>query len=167
MTGRSIRGFSTRSELPGTTIDDTAEQVTERGGVGIAIRCDHAVDTDVDALFERIHQGQGRLDLLVNNVWGGYEKDPDGDFVSSFWEQPLWRWDAMFQSGVRAYYTATPLAARLMIKQGQGQIINTTFWDRDKYMQPLSYDLSKQAINRMTYGFYEQMKILGLVVKFY
>lgn len=152
VTGRSIREDITRPELPGTTVNDTAEQITERGGMGIPVRCDHTVDADVDVLFERVKQEQGRLDILVNNVWGGYEKDPDGDFVSPFWEQPLWRWDAMFTSGVRAHYTASRLATRLMIPQGQGLIINTTFWDRDKYMQPLSYYLSKQTINRMVYG---------------
>ena len=57
------------------TIDDTAAEVSERGGAGIAVRCDHTSDADVDALFARIRDDHGRLDLLVNNVWGGYE-DP-------------------------------------------------------------------------------------------
>jgi len=152
VTGRSVRGASTRSELPGTTIEDTAEQVTARGGVGIPARCDHTVDAEVEALFERVKQEQGRLDILVNNVWGGYEKDPEGDFVAPFWEQPLWRWDVMFVAGVRAHYTASRLAARLMISQRQGLIVNTTFWDRGKYFAPLSYYLSKTTINRMVYG---------------
>lgn len=152
VTGRSVRGASTRSELPGTTIEDTAEQVTARGGVGIPARCDHTVDAEVEALFERVKQEQGRLDILVNNVWGGYEKDPEGDFVAPFWEQPLWRWDVMFVAGVRAHYTASRLVARLMISQRQGLIVNTTFWDRDKYFAPLSYYLSKTTINRMVYG---------------
>ena len=116
VTGRSVRGASTRPELSGTTIDDTAEQVTARGGVGILVRCDHTVDEDVEALFARVEEEQGRrLDVVVNNVWGGYERDPEGDFVSPFWEQPLWRWDAMFTAGVRAHYTASRLAVRLMI----------------------------------------------------
>lgn len=152
VTGRSVRGASTRLNLPGTTIEDTAGQVTARGGVGISARCDHTVDAEVEALFERVKQEQGRLDILVNNVWGGYEKDPEGDFVAPFWEQPLWRWDAMFVAGVRAHYTASRLAAGLMIPSRKGLIINTTFWDRDKYMQPLSYYLSKQTINRMACG---------------
>lgn len=152
VTGRSVRGTLTRPNLSGTTIKDTAEEVTARGGVGTPARCDHTVDAEVEALFERVKQEQGRLDILVNNVWGGYEKDPEGDFVAPFWEQPLWRWDAMFVAGVRAHYTASRLAARLMIPQRQGLIINTTFWDRDKYFAPLSYYLSKTTINRMVYG---------------
>ena len=152
VTGRSVRGASSRPNLPGTTIEDTAEQVTARGGAGIPARCDHTVDAEVEALFERVRKEQGRLDLLVNNVWGGYEKDEDNSFVNPFWEQPLWRWDAMFVAGVRAHYTASRFAVPLMLPQGQGLIVNTTFWDRDKYFAPLPYYLSKTAINRMAYG---------------
>ena len=72
VTGRSVDGRPTTDNVPGT-IDDTARDVTERGGRGIAVRCDHTVDADVESLFERIRSGHGRLDLLVNNVWGGYE----------------------------------------------------------------------------------------------
>lgn len=152
VTGRSVRGASTRSDLPATNIEDTAEQVTARGGLGIPVPADHTAEAEVEALFERVKREQGRLDLLVNNVWGGYEKDPQGDFTAPFWEQPLWRWDAMFVAGVRAHYMASRLAARLMIPRRHGLIISTTFWDRDKYFLPLSYYLSKTTINQMVYG---------------
>jgi NAD(P)-dependent dehydrogenase (short-subunit alcohol dehydrogenase family) len=152
VTGRSVRGTLTRPNLPGTTIEDTAEQVTARGGAGIPARCDHTVDAEVEALFERVREEQGQLDLLVNNVWGGYEKDEDNSFCNPFWEQPLWRWDAMFVAGVRAHYTASRFAVPLMLSQRHGLIVNTTFWDRDKYFAPLPYYLSKTAINRMAYG---------------
>ncbi len=72
VTGRSLRGRTTES-MPGS-IDETAEAVTANGGVGIPIRCDHTVDSDVESLFRRVREKQGRLDLLVNNVWGGYEQ---------------------------------------------------------------------------------------------
>ena len=72
VTGRSLRSSRTEN-MPGS-IDETAEAVTVRGGVGIAVRCDHTVDNDVEALFQRVREEQGRLDLLVNNVWGGYEQ---------------------------------------------------------------------------------------------
>src|SRR5207247_7088877 len=70
VTGRSVRGEATTENLPGT-IEETAETVTARGGTGIAVRCDHTVDSDVDALFARVQLEQGRIDLLVNNAWGG------------------------------------------------------------------------------------------------
>jgi NAD(P)-dependent dehydrogenase (short-subunit alcohol dehydrogenase family) len=152
VTGRSVRGDSTRPDLPGATLDDTAEMVTARGGMGIAVRCDHTADEQVKALFERVRQEQGRLDLLVNNVWGGYE-DYGGDeaFDAAFWKQPLWRWDRMFDAGVRAHYTASRLAAPLMMARRQGLIASTTFWDRGKALSNLPYDLAKTAINRMAY----------------
>src|SRR5262245_10495556 len=63
VTGRSVRGTPTTDGMPGT-IDDTADAVTARGGAGIAVRCDHTSDTDVEALFRRVKQEHGRLDLL-------------------------------------------------------------------------------------------------------
>ena len=152
VTGRSVRGALTREDLPGTTVEDTAEQVVARGGVGIPVHCDHTVDTDVAALFDRVRQEQDRLDLLVNNVWGGYENYDGAGFDGPFWEQPLWRWDRMFTAGARAHFTASRLAAPLMISQGHRLIVNTTFWDRGKYLSNLPYDLAKTAINRMAYG---------------
>jgi len=151
VTGRSVRGEPTTGNLPGT-IDETAEEVTARGGVGIPVLCDHTVDTEVEALFERVEQEQGRLDILVNNVWGGYEQYNNEQFCLPFWEQPLWRWDKMFTAGVRAHYTASRLAAPLMMSQRQGLIVNTTAWDRDKYLANLPYYLAKTAVNRMAYG---------------
>jgi dehydrogenase/reductase SDR family member 1 len=71
------------------------------------IRCDHRLDTEVTAAFERVAREAGRIAILVNNVWGGYERMvEDGIFTWSkpFWEQGLWRWDAMFSAGVRAHY---------------------------------------------------------------
>src|SRR5439155_26542456 len=72
VTGRSDAGGTTEG-LPGT-IQETADAVTQRGGRGIPVRCDHRADADVEALFARVKQEQGRLDVLVNNVWGGYEQ---------------------------------------------------------------------------------------------
>jgi NAD(P)-dependent dehydrogenase (short-subunit alcohol dehydrogenase family) len=152
VTGRSIRGDSTRPDLPGTTIDDTAEQVAARGGVGIPVRCDHTADDQVEALFERVRQEQGRLDILVNNVWGGYEDYSHETFDVPFWRQPLWRWDKMFRAGVRAHFTASRLAAPLMISRRQGLIVNTIAWDRGKYLGNVPYYVAKTAVNRMAYG---------------
>jgi NAD(P)-dependent dehydrogenase (short-subunit alcohol dehydrogenase family) len=126
VTGRSIRGRPTTDNVPGT-IDDTASEVTERGGTGIAVRCDHTSDTDVAALFDRIRTDQRSLDLLVNNVWGGYEH-PDCRPLTfaPFWEQSLQQWDRMFTAGVRAHLTASRLAAPLMVPYRRGLIVSTT-----------------------------------------
>src|SRR5688572_5566308 len=95
VTGRSVDGGPTTDNVPGT-IDETATEVSDRGGRGIAVRCDHTVDADVESLFAGIRRDQGRLDLLVNNVWGGYE-NPDCRPLPMvpFWEQSLHQWDGM------------------------------------------------------------------------
>jgi NAD(P)-dependent dehydrogenase (short-subunit alcohol dehydrogenase family) len=163
VTGRSVRGDRTREDLPGTTIDDTAEMVTDQGGVGVPVRCDHTVDEQVEALFERVERERGRLDVLVNNAWGGYE-GYDETFEAPFWDQPLWRWDAMFEVGARSHFTASRFAVPLMQTEGGGPaqsgglIVNTTFKDRGKYLGNLPYDLSKAVINRMAYGMALELK---------
>ena len=151
VTGRSVRGEATTENLPGT-IDETAETVTARGGAGIAVRCDHTVDSDVERLFARVQREQGRLDLLVNNAWGGYEQHDYRKFTAPFYEQPLRHWDGMFTAGVRAALVASRFAASLMLPQRHGLIVNITAWDRDKYLVNVFYDVAKGAINRMTYG---------------
>jgi NAD(P)-dependent dehydrogenase (short-subunit alcohol dehydrogenase family) len=151
VTGRSVRGKPTTENLPGT-VEDTAEAVTARGGTGIAVRCDHTVDSDVEALFARVHREQGRIDLLVNNAWGGYEQHDYRKFSAPFHEQPLRHWDGMFTAGVRAALVASRLAALMMLPQGYGLIVNITAWDRDKFLVNVFYDVAKNAINRMIYG---------------
>ena len=86
-------------------IDDTAERGHAPGGRGIAVRCDHTREDEVRALFERVQREQGRLDLLVNNAWGGHETF-DGVFDAPFWEHPLAHWDSMFDRGVRNHLLA-------------------------------------------------------------
>jgi NAD(P)-dependent dehydrogenase (short-subunit alcohol dehydrogenase family) len=124
VTGRSVQGASTRADLPDTTIDATAELVTTRGGVGIPVRVDHTVDTDVAALFARVRDEQGRLDVLVNNAFGGEELGA-GPMWAPFWEQPLERWDALRL--VRAHIVAARLAVPLMRTQERGLIVHTGF----------------------------------------
>lgn len=120
VTGRSTSASG--GSLPGT-IDETAAEVTRVGGQGIAARCDHRVDSEVESLFGRIRREQDRLDLLVNNamaspnqrvLWGGQR----------FWEIPLALWDDLIDVGLRSHYVATRYAAPMMIEQGGGVVIN-------------------------------------------
>jgi len=158
VTGRSIRGAMTKPELAGTTINDTADLVTARGGLGIPVRVDHTVDAEIDSLFERVRRDHGRLDLLVNNAWGGYEDytHHGGDasvFDAVFWEQPIERWDKMWLAGVRATLATTKAALPLMFPQRQGMIINTTLEiDPTFYDAALYYRTAKLAINYLTFG---------------
>src|SRR6478672_9448178 len=124
VTGRSVRGEPTTLGRPGT-IDDTADEVTGRGGIGIAVRCDHTDDSQVEALFERIRDERGRLDLLVNNAWSGYELPLY--FETPFWEMEWRHWDLMFKGGLRATALASFLAAPLMLEARSGLIVNITW----------------------------------------
>jgi NAD(P)-dependent dehydrogenase (short-subunit alcohol dehydrogenase family) len=97
-------------------------------------------------------QEQGHLDVLVNNAWAGYEHMVhDGQFtwLNPFWQQPLWRWDAMFQSGVRGAYVASQWAARHMVERRSGLIVNISYWAAQKYMSNVSYGAAKAAVDRM------------------
>ena len=160
VTGRSLRGNRTEN-MPGS-IDETAEVVTARGGKGIAVRCDHTVDNDVESLFQRVREEQGRLDLLVNNVWGGYEQYEFERFTSPFWEQPLRHWHGMFEAGLRAHLVASRYAVPIMLPQHGGLIINTVAWDRNLYLGNLFYDVAKAAIVRMAYGMAEELRQHGI-----
>jgi NAD(P)-dependent dehydrogenase (short-subunit alcohol dehydrogenase family) len=128
VTGRSVRGEPTTEGLSGT-IDETSEEVTARGGTGIPVRCDHMIDHQTEALFDRIARDDGKLDLLVNNAWSGYERVFDAPFDAPFWEQPLWRWD-LFASSVRGHFAASRLAAPLMLPQRHGLIVKFICSDR-------------------------------------
>jgi NAD(P)-dependent dehydrogenase (short-subunit alcohol dehydrogenase family) len=156
VSGRSVQVGSTTEDLPGT-INETAAAVTQQGGQGIAMRCDHTQESDIAALFAQVQQTHGRLDLLVNNVWGGYEQY-DGSFDAPIWEQPARHWEGMFTAGVRAHLLASHHAAPLMLPQQQGLIINTTAWLEGHYLGNLFYDVAKAAINRMAYGLAHELR---------
>lgn len=151
ITGRTVEEGQAAVDLPGT-IQQTADEVTQLGGQGIALRCDHRNDTEVEAVFQRIQTEQNRLDILVNNVWGGYEHFFDGtEFWNEkgFWTIPLSRWDSMFQAGVRAHYVASVFAAPLMIAQRAGLIVNISFFAAQQDDRGVAYGVAKAASDRM------------------
>ena len=148
VTGRSRDWGTATDGLPGT-IDETARLVTEAGGRGIAIGCDHTDDDAVVALAGQIREGHGRLDILVNNVWGGYEAYDASLFERPVWEQPIWRWDKMFYTGVRAHYTTTRATLHLMLKAERALIVNISAGDEGKFQLDVQYDVAKAAIDRL------------------
>lgn len=172
VTGRSTRehpapayaqlmALSHLSQLPGS-IEDTAAELTRLGGHGIAVRCDHTREDDVAQLFGQVQREQGRLDLLVNNAWGGHESF-DGVFVAPFWEHTLAHWDTMFDRGVRNHLLASRWAAPMLVTQRHGLIVTTTFWDRDRYMRGnLYYDLAKATMSRLAFGMAQDLRPHGV-----
>lgn len=151
VTGRTTEEGLSAAKLPGT-IYQTAAEVKNLGGQGIAVPCDHRNDDEVRAAFDRIRTEQNRLDILVNNVWGGYEHFSDGTEFwkeKGFWDMPLARWDAMFQAGVRAHYVASVLAAPMMIAQQSGLIVNISFFAAQRNDRGVAYGVAKAASDRM------------------
>ncbi|MBT2323990.1 SDR family oxidoreductase [Variovorax paradoxus] len=172
VTGRSTRdrpadsygeilALSGLDAVPGS-IDATADEVTAAGGRGIAVRCDHTREDEVAQLFARVQRDEGKLDLLVNNAWGGHESF-NGVFDAPFWEHPLAQWDAMFDRGLRNHLLASRFAAPMMVGRRQGLIVTTTFWDRDRYLRGnLFYDLAKAAMSRLAFGMAEELRPHGV-----
>lgn len=119
----------------------------------VRIRCDHTRDENTVAAFARVATETGRLDVLVNNAWGGYERMvEDGQFTWAvpFWKQAGHRWTSMMEAGVRAAFVASSHAARLMIQQRSGLIVNISFWAAQKYLGNTIYGVAKAATDKMT-----------------
>jgi NAD(P)-dependent dehydrogenase (short-subunit alcohol dehydrogenase family) len=159
ITGRSERENET-STLPGT-INQTEKEINSAGGKCIAIRCDHSIDEDVVNVFDTIYSEYGKLDILVNSAWGGYEYFSDGTEFwkeKGFWESPISRWDKMFSAGVRAAYFASSLAAKEMVKRKSGFIFNLSFWASQRNDMGVAYGTSKAATDKMTATMAHELK---------
>jgi len=135
------------SPLPGT-IGATAEEVTKLGGCGIAVACDHGDDAQIIALFERVRAEQGRIDILVNNVFTAPEEHTilEG---GGFWEYPIEIWDELIHVGCRSHYVSSHEAVPMMIEQKQGLIVNISSFAGAAYAFNLAYGVGKAAVDRM------------------
>lgn len=154
-----ITGRTRRGEIVdglGGSVFDVANEIENSGGKCIPFICDHTDDYQTQKVLEQIHQQHSALDILVNNVWAGYQymvEDDGKEWVwtweNPFWEQPRWRWDAMFHSGVRARYVCSQLAAGKMVEAKKGLIVNISYWAAQKYMANVVYGLAHTVNDRM------------------
>lgn len=145
------------------TVDATAQLVTEAGGVGIGVRTDFFSDSDIEALYARIAQQQGRLDIHVNNafkipdppVWGG-----------KFWEHPIQVWDDQVGIGLRAAYVASVHAVKLMMASDASLrfMTNISSSGAERYALSASYGIAKSGTDRLTRDFAVEGKEDNLVV---
>jgi dehydrogenase/reductase SDR family protein 1 len=160
ITGRTIDENTSASGLQGS-IHTTVEEINHLGGICTAIQCDHRNDKEVEKVFETIATEHNRLDILVNNVWGGYEHFTDGtEFWNEkgFWTQPLSRWDSMFASGIRAHYASSVLAVPLMILGKQGLIVNLSFFAAKRTDKGVAYSTAKAATDHMIACMADEMR---------
>jgi NAD(P)-dependent dehydrogenase (short-subunit alcohol dehydrogenase family) len=159
---RTARGGPRPSDGAPGTVEDTAEEVTARGGRGIPVRTDCTDQSDVAALFSRVQKEQGRLDVLANSVWGGHDafgsvEDWQESWKRPFWDQPFDQWRQMMMPGPVAYFLTSCHAARLMAAAGGGLIVGVTDGIIDgrppeEYRGQLMWDVGHHCINRLMLG---------------
>ncbi len=154
VTGRSQQAGD--HPLPGT-IYETAEAVTAAGGKGIAVRCDHADDAQVEALFSQVEAEQGRLDILVNNAAAIHDELTQ---PGEFWEKPL-KLSGLIDVGVRSGYVASWHAARIMARQDHGLIVFTSASGAAHYSLGPAYGAHKVGMDKMAFDMASDFRHAG------
>src|SRR4029077_6940041 len=154
LTGRTVRDGD--SDRPGS-ITKTAAEGTDAGGHGIPAPCDHSVDAETAAVFRRVVDEQGQLDLLVNNATL-YATDVGPREDAPFWELPIETWDLMHVVGLRSHYVASIVAARIMVPQGHGLIVNISSRGAVMYTGNVSYNVVKAAVDMLTLSTAEELR---------
>ena len=155
VTGRSQKTGD--AALPGTVFE-TAQEVTNRGGVGVPVVCDHGDDAAVAALFDQVRNDHGRLDILVNNALHVHDEltTPGG-----FWEKPL-SLQTVFDVGTRSSYVASWHAAPLLVNNGKGLIVNTSSFAGRCYMHGPAFGAGKAAVDKMAHDMAIDLKPHGV-----
>jgi NAD(P)-dependent dehydrogenase (short-subunit alcohol dehydrogenase family) len=157
LAGAGVRVFATGRSIARADLGPAITRLT----------CDHTEDLAVAEVFREIERTVGRLDILVNVAWGGYEQmveDGRFTFTAPFWEQPTWRWDAMVTAGVRAAFVASQHAARIMVLPRRGLIVHISFWSAQKYIANTLYGLAKAATDKMAKDMAHELRPHGVTV---
>jgi NAD(P)-dependent dehydrogenase (short-subunit alcohol dehydrogenase family) len=157
-TGRSTRARRSEVDRP-ETIEETADLVTAAGGTGIAVAVDHLVSEEVGALVARIAAEQGRLDVLVNDVWGANHLI---EWDTPVWEHDLERGLRMLHLAVDTHLITSHHALPLLTARPGGLVVEvgdgTTEYNADRYRVSLFYDLAKSAANRMAWALAQELR---------
>jgi len=161
VTGRSMRGE--RSEYDrDETIEQAAEAVTEAGGTGIGVQVDHLEPEQVKALVERIDAEQGRLDVLVNNVWGG---EGIWSFTDKLWEHDLDKGLRVLRLGVETHLITSHFALPLLLRRPGGLVIEMTDGTEEynavNFRNSFFYDIAKAAVGRIGWATAHEVGPLG------
>ena len=152
VSGRSTRAQRSEYDRP-ETVEDTADLVTAAGGRGIAVPTDHLEPSAVRALVDRIDDEQGRLDLLVNDIWGGEHL-----FA---WDTPVWEHDLdkglrLLRLAVETHAITSHHALPLLLRRPGGLVVEmtdgTADYNRDTYRVSFFYDLAKSSVLRMAFA---------------
>lgn len=159
VTGRSGRGRPGSSGRP-ETIEETAELVTAQGGTGVPVRVDHTVESEVQALFARVQQEQaGRLDILVNDVWGGDELTR---WHTPFWAHSLRDGLLIQERAVHAHLITSYYGAPLLVARRSGLLIEVTDGTDYQYRDNLYYSLAKVGAIHLAAGMAQELQPHGV-----
>jgi NAD(P)-dependent dehydrogenase (short-subunit alcohol dehydrogenase family) len=155
VTGRSVDG----GMLPGT-VGETAAQIDELGGRGVALAVDHHDDAQVEAAVRRVLDEHGTIDVLVNNVFSA--PDLAAWLGKPFWELPVKAWDEVIDIGCRSHYVASAFAAPSMVAAQRGLIVNVTSDGAVQYAHNVPYGVGKAAVDKMTADMAHELKPHGV-----
>ena len=146
-----------------TVSEECFTDAFEGDGRIVPVRCDHTDDGETEAVFKRVAEEHGRLDVLVNSAWGGYERFTDGTPFNPgpFWEQPLALWDSMHRIGLRAHYVTTALAAPLLIA-ARGLVVSVSSFAGQVVVPPVPYGVAHAAIDRLARDMAEDFRPHGV-----
>ncbi|SED53663.1 SDR family oxidoreductase [Streptomyces sp. TLI_105] len=162
VTGRTTREKLSEVGRASETIEETAELVTAAGGEGIPVPTDHLEPDQVRALVDRIDRERGRLDVLVNDVWGGEHLVT---FGKKTWENDLAGGLRMLELGVRTHAITSHLAVPLLIRNPGGLVVEVTdgtaAYNSTHFRENLYYDLAKNAPIRMAFGLARELEEYG------
>jgi NAD(P)-dependent dehydrogenase (short-subunit alcohol dehydrogenase family) len=159
VTGRSSGAGRSDLDRP-ETIEETAGKVTAAGGQGIPVRTDHGRPQEVRALVDRIAAEQdGRLDILVNSVWGG---DPLTDWEHALWEQDLETGLRLLRQAVETHVITSRFALPLMVARKAGLVVEVTDGNTARYRGSFFYDLAKSMVIRLAVAQAAELKPHGV-----
>lgn len=152
----------TLDDAPGAigSLHQTVAEIEAAGGRAIALACDHTDDAQVEAVFDRIRKDEGRLDVVVNVA------SPDfSEMVGvPFWEIPFRHITACLDVGPRSDYVTTALAARMMVPQGSGVVINISSHGATQHLLSVPYGVGKGAIDKLTRDAATELRTHGVAV---
>lgn len=158
VTGRTTAGTVSPLGRP-ETIEETADLVDAAGGAGIPVRVDHSDRHEVAALIDRVQREQGRLDVLVNDVWGG---DPLTEWDTPFWDHDLDNGIALVRNAVETHLITSWHAARLLIATPGSLVVEVTDGVSDRYRGSLFYDIAKTTVSRLARAQAEDLRPHGV-----
>ena len=160
-TGRSVRGKPASGRKRPETINETAALVSKHGGTGIAVQVDHTVELQVTKLFARVRREHGRLDVLVNDIWGG---DDLTQWGTPFWQLDMRKGKTMLQRAIWAHLLTSRHGVPLMVEAKRGLVVEITDGDKPGWRGNLFYDLAKTGAIRLAYSMAADLKDSGVTV---